>query len=412
MYDELYMSVPEEYEHLKRSVHEFSKEVLKPAGLALDKLSAQEAMESPIYWDVMKKGYELGYHKALLPEEYGGLGLDPLGAHILLEELGWGSSALGVSLAVSAFPAMGTCIFGAENQEVIDRFVMPYIEDTKAQFIGCWAITEPDHGSDWLMAHKTDDTSVKGSLKATKKGDAWVLNGQKSSWVSNGPVATHALLFPMLKSEIGMKGGGICVAPLNEIKGVSKAKPLEKMGQRALPQGEIFFEDAEIPSAWMIVDDEEVYPFAVEAVLATANAGMGAIFTGLARAAFEEALGYARTRVQGGKLLIEHQLVQHKLFEMFRRSETARYYSRAALIHNFSTMPPKTRYSITAKTYCTEAAFSNAHDAIQIFGGLGISKESSVEMLLRDAKLSMIEDGCNEVLGISAALDFAELDLD
>jgi len=170
MYDELYTTIPEEYEHLKRSVHEFSKEVLKPAGLALDKLSAQEAMESPIYWDVMKKGYELGYHKALLPEEYGGLGLDPLGAHILLEELGWGSSALGVSLAVSAFPAMGTCIFGAENQEVIDRFVMPYIEDTKAQFIGCWAITEPDHGSDWLMAHKTDDISVKGSLKATKKG--------------------------------------------------------------------------------------------------------------------------------------------------------------------------------------------------------------------------------------------------
>lgn len=412
MYDELYTSVPEEYEHVKRGVHEFSKEVLKPAALALDKLSAQEAMESPIYWDVMRKGYELGYHKVLLPEEYGGLGLDPLGVHILLEELGWGSSGLAISFGVSAFPAMGTCIFGAENQDAIDRFVMPFVEDTKARFIGCWAITEPNHGSDWLMAHKLEDSSIKGSLRAVQKGNTWVLNGQKSSWVSNGPVATHALLFPMIKPEIGMKGGGICVVPLNEIKGVSKAKPLEKMGQRALPQGEIFFEDAEIPGAWMIVDDEEVYPFAVEAVLATANAGMGAIFTGLARAAFEEALSYARMRVQGGKLLIEHQLIQHKLFEMFRRSETARYYSRAALIYNLSTMPPKTRYSITAKTYCTEAAFLNAHDAIQIFGGLGISKESPVEMLLRDAKLSMIEDGCNEALGISAALDFHELNLD
>ena len=411
MYDELYVSVPEEYEHLKRSVHEFSKEVLKPAGLALDKLSAQEAMESPIYWDVMKKSYELGYHKTLLPEEYGGLGLDPLGVHILLEELGWGSSALAVSLSVNAFPAMGACIFGAENQEVIDRFVMPFVEDTKAQIIGCWAITEPDHGSDWLVAHKLDDPSIKGGLRATRKGGAWVLNGQKSSWVSNAPVATHALLFPMFKPDIGMKGGGICVVPLDEIKGISKAKPLEKMGQRALPQGEIFFDDAEIPSDWMIVDDEEVYPFAIEAVLATANAGMGAIFTGLARAAFEEALLYARTRTQGGKPLIEHQLIQHKLFEMFRRSETARYYSRAALIYNFSTMPPKTRYSITSKTYCTEAAFLNANDAIQVFGGLGISKESYIEMLFRDAKLSMIEDGCNDVLGISAALDFGELDL-
>ena len=412
MYDELYTTIPEEYEHLKQSVHEFSKEILKPAGLTLDKLSAQEAMESPIYWGVMRKGYELGYHKTLLPEEYGGLGLDPLGVHIVLEELGWGSSALGVSLGVSAFPAMGVCIFGSENQGLIDRFVMPFIEDTKAEFIGCWAITEPDHGSDWLMAHKTDDTSVKGSLKAVKEGDVWVLNGQKSSWVSNAPVASHALLFPMINPGIGMKGGGIAVVPLKELKGVTKAKPLEKMGQRALPQGEIFFEDVELPSEWMIVGDEEVYPFAIEAVLATANAAMGALFTGVARAAFEEALLYARARVQGGKPLIEHQLIQHTLFEMFKRSETARYYSRAALIYNFSNMPPKTHYSITAKTYCTEAAFLNAHDAIQIFGGLGISKESYIEMLLRDAKLSMIEDGCNDVLGISAALDFAELDLD
>ena len=410
MYDELYLNLTDEHKRIKESVHKFAKEVLRPASMKLDKLSAEEAIKDKLYWNIIKKGYKLGYHTSLIPEEYGGLGLDPLGAHIFLEELGWGSSALSISILVSSFPAMGACIFGNENEDLIKKFVEPFVKDKEAELVGCWAITEPDHGSDWLAEHKVEGSKVCGSLKARKQGNKWILNGQKSSWVSNGPVATHALLFPHLDPSKGMIGGGLCIVPLNELEGIFKGKPLEKMGQRALPQGEIFFDNVEIPEEWMIVDNEELYPFSVEAVLAIANAAMGALFTGVARAAFEEALRYAKERVQGEKTIINHQLIQHKLFKMFRRVETARYYSRAALVYNYSTMPPKTRYSITSKTYCTDAAFLNANDAIQIFGGMGISKESYVEMLLRDAKLSLIEDGCNEILGISAAIDFHELD--
>jgi alkylation response protein AidB-like acyl-CoA dehydrogenase len=123
----------------------------------------------------------------------------------------------------------------------------------------------------------------------------------------------------------------------------------------------------------------------------------------VARAAFEEALAYAKQRVQGGKPIAEHQLIQYKLFDMFTKVEAARAISRAASLYNSTTTPPAVRYSIAAKVFCTQAAFEVASDAVQIFGGYGLCKDLLVEKLLRDARASMIEDGCNEILGLAAA---------
>jgi alkylation response protein AidB-like acyl-CoA dehydrogenase len=130
---------------------------------------------------------------------------------------------------------------------------------------------------------------------------------------------------------------------------------------------------------------------------------MGAFFTGVGQAAYDLALAYSKERVQGGKRLCDHLTVQRKLFDMFSKVELSRAYSRAALQFNLCTQPPKTQYSIAAKVFCTNAAFEVASDALQIFGGNGLSREYPIEKLFRDARAGMIEDGSNDILALSAA---------
>jgi len=123
----------------------------------------------------------------------------------------------------------------------------------------------------------------------------------------------------------------------------------------------------------------------------------------LARAAFEEALTYAKQRVQGGKTLFEHQMIKHKLFAMFMKIEAARALSRAAMIYNYNNTPPLIQYSIAAKVFATNTAFEVASEAVQIYGGNGVSREYAPEKFFRDARASMIEDGANDSLMITAA---------
>lgn len=179
--------------------------------------------------------------------------------------------------------------------------------------IGCWAITEPNHGSDHITIGLPwfNDPIIRGQVYAKLDGEEWVINGQKSSWVSNGPHATHALLFLNIDRSMGLAGGGIAVVPL-DLPGVSHGACLNKLGQRELPQGEIVFDNVRIPKHFMLVEPDS-YEAMLDATLAIANGTMGAIFMGVARAAFEEALNYVTVRKQGGKYLFEHQLVQKEV---------------------------------------------------------------------------------------------------
>ena len=399
-YTELNIELTEEQEALKKEVHKFAVEVLRPASLKLDKMSPEEVIaEGSIYWDVMKKMYELGYHTVHTPDEYGGMALDPVSQHIFWEELGYGSVGFAVSLGVSLFaPFMASML---ADDYIVENVIKPFANCKDASIIGCWAITEPNHGSDTLtpgMEHFRNPDVVQ-EVKAVKKGDRWVLNGQKSAWVSNGPIATQALLFVNIDRSMGMAGGGICICDLTQ-KGVEKGKPLDKLGQRELPQGEIYFSDAEVPEELMIVDPES-YEVMTEIVIAEANMHMGAFFTGLAQAAYDLALKYATERKQGGKYLIEHQDIKKKLFHMFTKVETARAYSRAVMNYNLNIAPPIAKFSLSSKVFCTQAAFEVCNEAIQIFGGYGLTKEYEIEKLFRDARAGLIEDGSNDTLAIS-----------
>jgi len=391
------VGLSDESQAIRDTVHKFAEEVMRPAGTELDRFADPADVIAPesVLWKVFDQYRALGLEAI----ESGELGLDAVETAklraVIQEEIGWGDSGLAISLAVSGMHRTFARMSG--RAELIDRFCSP-----GAREIGCWAITEPDHGSDTLTFNHPHfkDKAVRANCIAHLEGKEWVIRGQKAAWVSNGTIADVAALFCTIEPEQGFQGGGVAVVPL-DLPGVSRGKPLDKLGQRALNQGEIFFDDVRIPAEYMVVG-AQAYSTIVEFVLATANAFMGATFCGLARAALEQAIGYARERGQGGVAIIEHQSVKARLFKMFAQLEAARGLSRRVVAYN-STHPPRVQYSIASKVFCTQTAFDVASAALQIYGGNGLSREYPMEKLLRDARASMIEDGCNEILSLVGA---------
>lgn len=382
---------------LKQEAHRFAVEVLRPTAAALDDLRPDEviAAGSPL-WDAFRKSYKTGHHLRSFPPHLGGAGLGPLESHLIGEEFGWGNSGLSISLSVTAMPFRFAAMNG--NPDLMREIVMPFVEDTEGKYVGCWGATEPNHGSDLIMGGS--DPKVHLECTARRDGDEWVIDGQKSSWVSNGTIATHTLAFLNVQPERGMMGTGIAVIPLN-LPGVTKGPPLNKLGQRPLNQGEIFFDSVRIPAHYMLVEPPHAMA-GIEAILAGANAGMSTTFSGVARAAFEEALSYTQSRIQGGVPLSQHQLVQKRLFDMFMRVQASRALSRKANLR-LATGQQTAHYSMAAKVFATRTAFDVASDASELFGGMGMVKGVLVESLMRDARASLIEDGANDTLSIAAA---------
>ena len=388
------VDLSDEAQEIRGTAHKFAEELMRPAGAELDKLSDPAdviAPGSPL-WTVFEKYRELGFDVLDSTESE----LGPVEAArlrcLINEELGWGDSGLAISLGVSGMHRIFSRMSGRDD--LIERYCSPDSKD-----IGCWAVTEPDHGSDSLAFDQPHfaDGSLRANCIATKEGNEYVIRGQKAAWVSNGTIATVAALFCTIDPSRGFQGGGVAIVPL-DLPGASRGKPLDKLGQRPLNQGEIFFDDVRIPEEYMVVGTD-AYGFVVESVLTLANAAMGTFFVGVGRAALEHAIAYARERVQGGVPIFEHQSVKARLFKIFTQVEAARSLARRVSIYN-STQPQLVQYSIASKVFSTSTAFEAANGALQIFGGNGLSREYPVEKLLRDARASLIEDGCNEVLSI------------
>lgn len=390
------MGTTDEQAAVREETHRFAAEVLRPAAMELDRLEPEDVIaEGSLLWDVLRKGYEAGYHTAGFPEALGGANLSIEARHAHAQEMGWGAADLAISIGVSPFPFSFAAMSG--DPGILQDIVMPFVQDREARYIGCWALTEPGHGSDTLLSG--DQAEGAFGVRARPDGDDWLISGQKSAWVSNGTIASHALLFLGVEIDSENTGGGVAVVPL-DLPGVSKGKPLNKMGQRALNQGEIFFDDVRIPKKYMLVQPAG-YRYVIESVLSGANCGMGALFSGVARAAFEEGLGYARQRVQGRKPISEHQVVQLKLMDMFTKVQAAHELSKAAMLRNSN--GPAIQYAVASKVFCTSASFQVASDALQLHGGYGLAKGMLIEKLFRDARASLIEDGTNEVLSLLGA---------
>jgi acyl-CoA dehydrogenase len=384
------------------TVHRFAEEVMRPVGQELDKMQDPQDTINPdsVVWKAMAQYRELGIDTLstedsdMTPVERGRINA------IISEELGWGDGGLALTLTTQGGGLVSWLANLSGHDELIKRFGGSNLEE-----IGCWAITEPDHGSDTLAMNQPhfNDPSIRANCIASRNGDEYVIRGQKSSWVSAAPIATVMALYCTLEGDRGFEGGGIAVVPL-DLPGISKGKPLDKIGQRSMPQGEVFFDEVRIPADYMIFD-QETYKTALHGTLSMANSWMSVTFAGVARSAFDLANQYSKERIQGGKPICQHQSVKLRLFDMYRKVETASNFARKVSIINNATDKGQLHYAIAAKTYATRVAFDVASEALQIFGGNGLTREYPIEKIMRDARASMIEDGCNEVLSIVGAED-------
>lgn len=388
----------EEEQAIQDATHRFAEEVMRPIGRKLDGMTPEEVVAegSPLH-DYMAQMQatgilDLGALADMTNEQKGRV------FPLIFEELGWGDSGLAIATLASSIPAFTAHTTG--DPEIIERF---------GSLPGCWLATQPDRGSDVVDMDATEvhaeSRQTKGNLTARKEGSEYVISGQSSAWVSYAPLAQTAMCFlPCDYGEGFYPEGGqglhhvALLVPL-DLPGVSKGRPLDKHGQRALPQGEVFFDDVRVPEKYALFTGQQALNQFV-ATLTFANMEMAATFTGVARSAFDLALGYVHERKQGGTAIINHQTVQSRTFDLWQRVEAARALTHRVFSYNYGDNGPHLLASVTSKTYATRTSFEVASEALQLFGGNGLTKEYPIEKIMRDARASMIEDGENNILNL------------
>jgi alkylation response protein AidB-like acyl-CoA dehydrogenase len=334
-----------------------------------------------------------------LPENFGGLGLDPSTTGMIWEELARYGAGFTASLLAGAVVQQLIGILAPHNRDLVDRYLTPYAEDETGRRISAWGSSEPEVGSDGSNYY---DVKVRHHTRAVRNGNRYVLNGAKSSFISNGGIADVFLVFACVDPSMGLRGSGAFVVP-GDAPGVKRGKSLDKVGLRVLNQAPVFLEDVEIPEHYMVFPPGDQYPMLHNAIITVGNLGVGYLALGLMRAAFEETLAYAKVRVQWGKPICEHQLIARKLFEIFTAIESARALLWKASWLCKTGFPGDLKTSLAAKIYATEQAVRHTSEMVQVLGGYGISKEYTLEKYARDAKLLPIMDGTNETLLIKAA---------
>ena len=381
---------------IQAKVRRFALEVMRPTAERLDKIAAQDTIssQSPL-WEYLDHFSELGIGPSTLadlpPQKIGRI------LPIILEELGYGDFGLALTSFMTKMPAFAVKSSG--NPELIEKF---------GNLRGCWAVTQPDRGSDALDYEAFEVVSganqTIGSLKARVTSSEVILSGRTSQWVACAPIAECALVHSPADYGNGYRRpdggvfGTVMLVPL-DLPGITQGIPSDKLGQRPLPTGDIVFDDVHVPLKYVLRPKEDYYASFFSS-LTSGVMSIGSISIGVARAAFEHALKYAHERRQGGGVLADHQHVRWRMFEMWRKIETARAMVRRAAAYNFSANGPHVLASGSAKITATLTALDVTSEAIQIFGGNGIGREFPVEKLLRDIQTAMLEGGENHALGL------------
>ena len=369
-------TLPDEIALIRDTGREFATNVLAPAAKELDR---NETFPHT-HW---KKLAELGFFGFLIPEEFGGSAqpdlLNTLALTVALEELNAGCAATGVTVSVQNSLVSGPIVlYGTEEQK---RKYLPRL--ASGECIGSYALTEPDHGSD----------AAALETRAVRKGDRYVLNGTKA-WITNGTVAGLFVVFATVDPSRRSKGITAFLVESNT-PGIRVGKKERKMGIRAAESAELSFEDCEVPEENRLGEEGQGFRMAVE-TLNGGRIGIAAQAIGIARASLEAARDYALEREQFGKPIAAFQPIRWKIADMAAGIDAARMLAwRAAVLRDRGER--HTKEAAMAKLFAAELANKAASDAVQIHGGAGYCCDFPVERYFRDAKITEIYEGTNEI---------------
>lgn len=366
-------SLSEEQLGYVKWVREFGDAHVRAAAAKLDQISDPEER---IPWDIIEKAHAEGLLRFGLPVEYGGTPIDEVTFCLLLEELG--AADIGVASIVSQYWNVIHLIHRLGNDHHRDTFIRPYLDNPRALY--ALAMTEPTSGIDSQLPYDVPEAGPM--LSAVPDGDEIVLNGVKRN-IAVGSVADVIVVWARTDKSVGLTQGLTMFIVPTETRGFSVAQTFDMTGHRLAPISEIHFDDCRIPKENQLTSWNGAY-----AEMARQTIGrhwVGARFLGVGRAAYEMALEQVKTRVQGGKPIIEHQMVARQIGEMAMTIEAARNVIWKAAWGADNPEHADPIVMRMARVVGSEAAMKVALDAVRLFGASGIRADVGVEKLLRDA---------------------------
>jgi len=374
------LQLSEEHRMIRDMARDFAENEIAPIAAEHD-----ETGEFPR--ETIAKMGAHGFMGIAVPEEYGGAGMDTLAYVLALEEISKVDASHGVIMSVcNSLYCYAIQRYGTEEQK------QTYLKAVASgDVIGAYALTEPQSGSDAGNIRVTAELSADGSH--------YVINGTKS-WISSGPVARYILLFAQTDPDVKPRHRGVSAFIVDTAKpGFSQGKTEPKLGIRASATCEVHFEDYRCPVEARLAEDGQGFYIAM-AVLDAGRIGIAAQALGIAVAAYEASLVYAREREAFGQQIGKFQMIQHKIADMKIRIEAARLLIYQAALAKERALETGERYTLEscmAKTFASETAMWVTTQAIQIHGGMGYSKELPVERYFRDAKVTEIYEGTSEI---------------
>jgi len=376
------MQLSEEQRMIRDSVHDFVQEKVAPFAADWDR-------DSHFPREQLNEMAALGLFGMFIPPEWGGSGTDYLSFALAIEEVAAGDGACSTILSVNNSVVCGV-LLASGSEYLKQTYLKPLASGTQ---LGCFCLTEPQAGSD-AAALKT---------RAQKQGDGYCLNGTKA-FITSGANADVAIVFAVTDPDAGKKGISAFVVPTDN-PGYQVGGVEQKMGQHASDTAQIFLKDCIIPSNHLIGTEGEGYKIALMN-LESGRIGIAAQCVGMARAAYEVALAYAKERVSFSKLLIEHQAIAFRLADMATQLEAARL-----MVHNAARLrdadEPCLKQASMAKLFASEAAEKICSDAIQVLGGYGYLRDFPLERIARDVRVAQIYEGTSDIQRMVIARDLA-----
>jgi butyryl-CoA dehydrogenase len=372
------MVLDQDHQMIRDAVRTFVREAVTPN-------AAQWDRDRTFPKDVHQQLAELGAYGVLVPEAYGGAGLDALALAVILEEIAAGDGGTSTAISVNNCPVCSILLTYGNDAQKRD-WLTPL---ARGEMLGAFCLTEPQAGSDASALRTT----------ATRDGDAYVLNGVKQ-FITSGKNGDIAIVMAVTDKAAGKRGISAFIVPTNT-PGYLVARVEDKLGQHSSDTAQIVFEDCRVPAANLIGAEGEGYKIALSG-LEGGRIGIAAQSVGMARAAFEAALAYAKERESFGQPLFSHQAVQFRLAEMATQLEAARQLIWHAAALKDAGKPCLTEAAM-AKLFASEAAERICSAALQVHGGYGYLSDFPVERIYRDVRVCQIYEGTSDIQKILIA---------